>query len=131
MVGLTERDFAHEVDGSTITQLLAAVAPSERDAVRRVRTALRLDPRPLPPSREGGRVLPPQVVHDLAGARYETLLLLDALATSGDDALQTDVGGGVLAADVLRQVAAHDIETARRIEARAPRSEARPRSSTL
>ena len=122
MGGLTERDFAHEVDGVPLTQHLAALAPAERDAVRRARRALGLEERVLPIGREAGRVLPPQVVHDLAGARYETLLLLEAMAGLDESVLRHAVEGGQSVADTLGAVAQQDLDAARRIRAREPRA---------
>ena len=121
MGGLTERDFAQEVDGATLTQHLAALAPAERDAVRRARRALGLEERVLPVGRVAGRVLPPQVVHDLAGARYETLLLLEAMAGLDESVLRQAVGGGQSVADTLDIVAQQDLDAARRIKGREPR----------
>ena len=122
MGGLTERDFAQEVDGATLTQRLAALAPAERDAVRLTRGALGLAERTLPSGREAGRVLPPQVVHDLAGARYETLLLLEAIGELDQSALERSVDGGRSVGSVLETVAEQDLEAARRIAAREPRT---------
>ena len=123
MSGLTERDFAQEVDGATLTQWLAALAPAERDAVRRTRHALGLEERVLPTGREAARVLPPQVVHDLAGARYETLLVLEAIAALEVTALAQPADSGDSVAGVLGAVAQQDIEAARRITAREPRAQ--------
>ena len=122
MGGLTERDFAQEVDGATLTQWLAALAPAEREAVRLARRALGLTERPLPSGRETGRVLPPQVVHDLAGARYETLLLLEAIGELDESALERSVDGGRSVASVLETIAEQDLEAARRIAARETRT---------
>jgi hypothetical protein len=122
MAGLTERDFAQEIDGATITQWLAAIAPAERDAVRRARRALGLDERRLPAGREGGRVLPPQVVHDLAGARYETTLLLEAATSLEASDIEDATDAGESVAELLAAVAERDAEVARRIEARPPRA---------
>jgi hypothetical protein len=63
-------------------------------------------------------VLPPQVVHDLAGARYETLLLLEAIGELEQSALERSVEGGRSVATVLETVAEQDLEAARRIAAR-------------
>lgn len=122
MSGLTERDFAQEIDGATLTRWLAALAPAERDAVRRTRHALGLEERVLPTGREAARVLPPQVVHDLAGARYETLLVLEAIAALEVTALTQPVDSGDSVAAVLGAVAQQDLDAARRITAREPRA---------
>ena len=52
-----------------------------------------------------GRPLPPQVVHDLAGARYETELLLDWLAEASV-APSTAVGSALAAIEVREAVVA-------------------------
>ncbi|MFA7297638.1 MAG: hypothetical protein WC211_10730 [Dehalococcoidia bacterium] len=80
--GLTERDFSADLGaGETVVDALAALARAEREAVHTARAAAGAPPRPLPAGKAvAGRPLPPQVVHDLAGARYETELLLDWLA---------------------------------------------------
>ena len=72
---LTEQDFAAEVEpGLSVAGLLAALAAAERDAARAAPPAggvTRANP---------GSVLAPQAIHDLAGARFETLRTLDAVA---------------------------------------------------
>jgi hypothetical protein len=81
--GLTERDFAAELEpGLTVVGALAALAPAEREAVREARLAVGAPERPLPTGGAAAtaRAIPPQVVHDLAGARYETILFLDLIA---------------------------------------------------
>jgi hypothetical protein len=84
--GLAERDFAAELEpGRSIVAALAQLAPAERAAVAVARAASGLAPRPLAtPAGPRARPTPPLVVHDLAGARHETLLLIDALAVAGD-----------------------------------------------
>ena len=70
--GLTERDFAGDLgDGETVVRALAALAEAERAANAEVR-----DEPPQPPST--GRPLPPQVVHALAGASYQSRRYLEA-----------------------------------------------------
>ena len=96
MKGLTEQDFAAEIagaQGATVADYLAALAPAERDAVRRAREAVGAPPRPLPPRGRRERVLPPQVIHDLAGARHETMLFLDALDAPDGSSPATEPGG--------------------------------------
>jgi hypothetical protein len=88
--GLTDRDFAVELaDGETVIGALAALAAGERVTVRAAREAAGAAPRPLPTT--GGprltRAIPPQVVHDLAGARHETLLFLQEHAADADDSI--------------------------------------------
>ena len=77
---LTEPDFAAEVEpGLSVTALLAGLAPAERAAIAKARRAAGVAPRPQPAtSAARDSALPPQVIHDLAGARHETVLFLDA-----------------------------------------------------
>lgn len=98
--GVTERDFAAELaPGMTVVAKLATLAPAEREAIREARLAVGAPERPLPGAgaNVSRRATPPQVVHDLAGARYETSLfleLLDAMpADSGQDELATLLQG--------------------------------------
>lgn len=68
--GVTERDFASDLGGETVVQMLARIAAEERDAValaQGVSTHERTVEKPLPP----------QVIHALAGARYRTARYLD------------------------------------------------------
>ena len=78
---LTEVDFAAEVEpGLSVTALLAGLAPAERAAIAKARRAAGAAPRPQPAaSAARDSALPPQVIHDLAGARHETVLFLDAV----------------------------------------------------
>lgn len=70
--GLTERDFATDLgDGETVVRLLANLAAAEHRAVVE---AGGTGVHGAPPEKP----LPPQVVHDLAGARYRILRRLDA-----------------------------------------------------
>lgn len=102
--GLSEQAFASELLPSaaeratdsgptTVVAYLAALAPAEREAVRQARNAVGAEQRPLPPVTAREQVLPPQLIHDLAGARYETLLFLDTLTadTLAEKALTADV----------------------------------------
>ncbi|MBM4410634.1 MAG: hypothetical protein FJ037_04795 [Chloroflexi bacterium] len=70
--GLTERDFATDLGGGeTVVRLLASLAGAEHRAVVEAGGA----------GSSGAPVekpLPPQVVHDLAGARYRIQRCLDA-----------------------------------------------------
>jgi hypothetical protein len=99
--GVTERDFASELEsGVTVVATLGALAQAERTAIRDARDTVGAAQRPLPAGGAAAtaRATPPQVVHDLAGARYETLLFLDLLAaarpaTSGGATLATLLGG--------------------------------------
>lgn len=73
----TEGDFARALGGdfgeSTLGQALAALAQAERADVAAAR-AQTLPERELPE-----QPLPPQVTHDLAGARHQTLTALSQL----------------------------------------------------
>ncbi|RLT44130.1 MAG: hypothetical protein DWI58_01585 [Chloroflexi bacterium] len=93
--GLTDREFASDVaPGLTVLGALAGLAPVEREAVERARATAGLAARPRPAAAGPvlTRTVPPQVIHDLAGARHETLTFLDQLpvgplpAAIGDDA---------------------------------------------
>lgn len=91
--GLTERDFATDLGGGeTVVRLLASLAAAEHQAVV---TAGGTSPQRRPAEKP----LPPQVVHDLAGARYRILRCVDA-----DDADEAHVR--TLVAEVERLEAA-------------------------
>ncbi len=77
---LTEQDFATDLgDGQSVVALLAALAAEEREAAAAVGgEAVVL------PGRESTASLAPQAVHDLAGARFETLRVLDAVEGSAE-----------------------------------------------
>ncbi len=87
LANLTERDFASEIeDGRSVLDLLAALAPAERASA-----AAALPDGAAPGGKErarrrGDAMLPPQVVHDLSGARRRTLLALDAIEAAGSTA---------------------------------------------
>lgn len=125
---LGERDFALELaPGETVIAALAALAPAERSAVAEARVAAGLPPRPLA-SNPGPRArpTPPQVVHDLAGARHETLRLLTELAATTAGSAPAEAATPLpltpsLAA--LAGVAARERDLAGRIEGR-PRAAA-------
>ena len=81
---LTERDFASEIEeGRSVLDLLAALAPAERVS------AVSALPGGAEPGEEASArrrrdaMLPPQVVHDLSGARRQTLIALDAIEAAG------------------------------------------------
>ncbi len=84
--GVTERDFATNLgDGVTVVRLLARLAAEERADAARLRgeaSEVAVPERPLPP----------QVVHALAGARYQALQALD-LPGLGADAAEALVAG--------------------------------------
>lgn len=70
--GLTERDFATDLGGGeTVVRLLAQLAVAEHAAVLEAGGSGTHGSR-------AERPLPPQVVHDLAGARYRIMRTLDA-----------------------------------------------------
>jgi hypothetical protein len=69
--GVTERDFASDLGGETVVQLLARLATEERAAVAAAGG-------PATSERQVEKPLPPQVIHALAGARYRTSRYLDA-----------------------------------------------------
>jgi hypothetical protein len=89
VTGLTDRDFAspRAVDGGedTVLGLLVTLAGAERELASEARAAGDLAARPVLGSggTRAARVLPPQVMHDLAGARHELRLVLDELGTEG------------------------------------------------
>lgn len=71
LADVTERDFATDLGGETVVQLLARVAGEERTEAARAAGG-DYTPRPVE------KPMPPQVVHALAGARHRTRRYLDA-----------------------------------------------------
>jgi hypothetical protein len=69
--GVTEREFAAAFDGErSLVRVLAELAANERAAVAQARgdeRSIRVPEKPLAP----------QVIHDLAGARYQTARLIE------------------------------------------------------
>ena len=139
MTGLTERDFAStfeagaiddpELNATTVVGLLAAVVASEYGAVRRARAAVpAIEPRPArsasgePPA----RILPPQVVHGLAGARHETSVLLEHIETLSNPRATLD--SPVARADDQPETTVHSLleAIARRENQAAQRIRSRP-----
>jgi hypothetical protein len=111
---LSERDFAAPLGDATIVDALAALAREEREAIRAAREAVGAEPRPLPRGQAtGSRPLPPQVVHDLAGARYETTLLLDWLG-----ATEIPQAATAAAEALLRGIEARETDIAAQITGR-------------
>lgn len=96
---LTEQDFATDLgDGQSVVALLAALAAEEREAAAAVGgEAVVL------PGRESTASLAPQAVHDLAGARFETLRVLDAVEGSAEP---DDAALAAIAATAEREEAA-------------------------
>lgn len=107
--GVTERDFAAAFDDDrSLVVALAELAMDERAAVVRVRggeSAAKLPEKPLAP----------QVIHDLAGARYQTERLL-AYSAAGDEADATLTAERVSA--LVDAVADRELAMAARIAAR-------------
>lgn len=102
LADVTDRDFATDLGGETVVQLLARLATEENQAANEAlgeTSATRSVERPMPP----------QVVHALAGARYRTSRYLE----SGD--ADADISAALVAAFEERER-----EAARRIEARPP-----------
>jgi hypothetical protein len=76
--GVTERDFAAAFDGDrSLVHVLAELAVAERMAVARARGDEH-------EARVPDRPLAPQVIHDLAGARYQTERLIADAAAAGE-----------------------------------------------
>ena len=86
---LTEQEFAAELEpGLSVAGLLASLAAAERDAVEALRDAAARTARSATRATRATRAsaLAPQAIHDLAGARFETLRTLAALAgTAGSE----------------------------------------------
>lgn len=77
---LTEQDFASDLgDGRSVVETLAALAAEERATAAEVGGEAA-----VLPGRESTASLAPQAVHDLAGARFETLRVLDAVEGSDE-----------------------------------------------
>jgi len=117
--GLTERDFATALPGGdSILDRLHRLATDERAAIHVARRQLGVAERPGPlgsGAADGkSRVLPPQAIHDLAGARYETTLLL---AAAGERLTEVDA---TLSAIAEREVSAAAEITAARPERPSP-----------
>lgn len=115
--GASESDFNAELEpGMAVVSALAGLARGERASVEEARRLGGLAPRPAPaihgePAR---RLTPPPVVHDLAGAHHEALLLVDALA-----ALVSPTDGGAdFAAHALLAIVEEERALAARIALR-------------
>lgn len=118
---LTEEEFLSALDTFsldrtgdsteiTVVAYLSTLAPDEREAVRLARGLVGAKPRALPTNTTREQVLPPQLIHDLAGARYETLLFLEDL----DDS-QLNVGSDQTVLDLFDAVARRETEAAQRL----------------
>jgi len=100
--GASESDYHAQLGSDqTVVAALAALARQERATIEEARRVAGAPPRPSPvvhgePPR---RLTPPPVVHDLAGARHEALLLVETLAAP-DGALPAS---GIEAAAALLQ----------------------------
>jgi len=104
---LTEAGFQREVEaGRSVLGVLGELGRTERQAIAGARQAAG-----LPPRRGTGASspseLPPQVIHDLAGARHETMRLLDEL----------DARSLAASAAALEGIATRETEAAARIRA--------------
>ena len=81
---LTERDFASEIeDGRSVLDLLASLAPAERVSAASALPGGAEAAHEAGARRRGGAMLPPQVIHDLSGARRRTLIALDRIEAAG------------------------------------------------
>jgi hypothetical protein len=98
--GVTERDFASDLGGETVVQLLARLAAEER-------TAIAAAGGPATTERQVEKPLPPQVVHALAGARYRTLRYLEAPEADP-----------ILARTLVEGIEGREAEAARRVRER-------------
>lgn len=119
--GASEADFGAELEaGTTVVSALARLARTERAAVEEARRRAGLDARPTPavhgePAR---RLTPPPVMHDLAGAHHEVLLLIDALAALDKPGVAQESAG-----DALLALAEAEAQLAARIALRLPRND--------
>ena len=118
--GLTESDFAREIDGHPLVELLAKLAREEREtaeaAHRLLSTEAQEDPSTsnssdVPPT-ERQATLPPQAIHALAGARHHTNQILDKLAAEDSS---TMAGNRTEALTLLNTAAEHEQLAADRI----------------
>jgi hypothetical protein len=87
----TEQDFAHALGGEygeqTLGQALAALANAERADLASARGE------PAPRREVPEKPLPPQVTHDLAGARHQTLTHLGEVDAEAAAALVEGIVG--------------------------------------
>lgn len=96
--GLTERDFATDLGGGeTLVRMLARVASEEITATARA-TGVPVE------ARVPEKPLPPQVVHELAGARYRARLALAVLTPADAEALVATI-------EALEMAAAERVRT--------------------
>lgn len=109
LTGLTERDFASQLEGGeSVLEALAALARAERATVEEARAMLAGKVEESQPASSRRRALPPQVIHDLAGARHTTMTFLEGLDGTGLAAV----------AERLAAIAEREVAAARRIEGR-------------
>ena len=86
LANLTERDFASEIeDGRSVIDLLAALAPAERVSAASALPGGAAAAAEAGAGRRRDAMLPPQVVHDLSGARRQTLIALGAVEAAGGE----------------------------------------------
>ncbi len=113
--GLTDREFGAEIQpGVTVIGVLARLAPAERAAVDAARVAAGMPPHsgPIAAGALLTRAVPPQVIHDLAGARHGTLTFIEGLQPEhlGSTTPDGQSALALLAAIVEREeAAAHQI----------------------
>ncbi|MBX7110287.1 MAG: hypothetical protein K1X87_00380 [Dehalococcoidia bacterium] len=121
--GASESDFNADLEpGVTVVGALADLARRQRAALEDARRLAELAPRPSPVAHGDAtrRLTPPPVVHDLAGAHHEAILLIDALAAL--DPAQTGVARA--AGDTLLAVIGEERALADRIALRIGRTPA-------
>lgn len=129
LADLSDEEFRRKLahDAWSIVETLEHVARSERHLVRQLRAGLAgqsppvsflHDADPLAGLPPGSDLSPPAVVHDLAGARYETTALLDGLEDEAlGRALPLATGGNLTVGELLALIAHHDAAHLRQIEA--------------
>lgn len=112
---VTERDFAQALGEQTVVQALAGLAPAERASMAGPARDAGVPAAEGAPRAVPAKPLPPQVMHDLAGARYETLRLIEAAAMA-----QPPPDGALLEAldAAVEAVARREEAMAARIEGR-------------
>ena len=107
---LTEQDFASDLgDGERVVSLLASLAAGERAALAAVGSGPS-----APHGAASATSLAPQAIHDLAGARFETLRVLEALERSAEP----DEAAMAAAMAAIEPIAEREEAAAARIRAR-------------
>ena len=109
---LTEQDFASDLgDGERVVSLLASLAAGERAALAAVGSGPS-----APHGAASATSLAPQAIHDLAGARFETLRVLEALEGSAEPDEAAMAAMAAMAA--IEPIAEREEAAAARIRAR-------------